>query len=269
MLGVTPWPVKELATIFVVARGLLLPRVEQRLGLFKIVVVGSVVTRGNILGKGPAVDMVLIMHMRRTITGVVRDDARALRQGAMRPDVVGQHQRMASIGVRIEGIDSFHLHDAGDKIEIRLAVLHHEVPRLVASHQPIVDAEAIRPQHFLDDVGHFLELKDPKVRAPRGMPQPRTQDSFICREIAVSTDVSELRHLTGKKPGTAPTHLGGQIHLDGHVLAQQRFRRDRGVVTEQSHTVFEQAGYLLAAFQRPEFQLLAQRAVCDEGAIRH
>ena len=267
--GVATGPIEELPIVPDMACGLLLLGVQKRLGLLEIVVVGGEVAAGNVFGKCPAVDEVLVVHMGGAVARVVRDGGGPHLQRAVRADVVGQHQLVAAVVVLEIVIRPLQLHEARDKIEIGLAVLHHVVPGAVVPGQPVLDGETIGPEHFLDDVRHLLELEDLEVRAARGVPEPRAQNCLEQAEVPVASDVRELRDLAGEIAFVTAVNLGGQVHLDRHVVAKQRFGRNRRVLTQQSHAVFKEAGNLLAALERAELQFVTQWIVDDEGAISH
>ncbi|MPM71716.1 hypothetical protein SDC9_118686 [bioreactor metagenome] len=221
---------------------------------------------GDVFGIAPPVDEIFIVDVRCAVAGIVRNGAGPARQRRMRADVVGQHQRVAAVLMRVEVVQAFHLHDARDEVEVSLAVLHHVVPGAVVARELVFDSEAIGPEHFLDDVGHRLELEDLEVRAPRGVPQPGAQHRFVAVEIAIASDVGELGDLARQKALAAAAHLGGQVHLHAQILARQALGRDRCILADQPHPVFEQARNLLASLQRTELQLLAQRAMGNKRA---
>lgn len=62
------------------------------LGFLEVVVVGSKVAACDVLSKTPPVDEVLVVYMGGAVAAVVGDGAGAIGQGAVRSDVVGQHQ---------------------------------------------------------------------------------------------------------------------------------------------------------------------------------
>ena len=126
---------------------------------------------------------------------------------------------MAAVAVREEVKNAFFFHEAGDEVEVGLTVLNHIGPLAVVAHELVFDREAVFAQHFLDDVRCFFELEDFEVGAACGMPQPGSEHRLICTEIAVATNVGELRHLPGDEPLAAACVLSGQINLDAHVLA--------------------------------------------------
>ncbi|MPM22449.1 hypothetical protein SDC9_68904 [bioreactor metagenome] len=268
-VGITARPVVEFAAVFGMACGLLLLRFQQRLGFLEIIVVACEMAGRDVFGEAPTVDEILVVHMRRALAGVVGDGGRAVRQRAVAADVISQHQLVTALAVFKEEVAPLKLKQARDKIEVRLAVLHHVVPATVMARELVLDGEAVGAQHFLDDVGSLLELEDLEVGAPRRMPQPGAQHGLVAEVVAIATNVSELRHLPREKALAATCRFGGEIDLDAHVLAEQPLRGDRRTRADQPHAIFEQTGNLLASLQRAELQLITHWAVGDEGAIRH
>ena len=184
----------------------------------------------------------------------------------MRSDVVGQHQGVAALAVGEVEVGAFHLHEARDKVEVGLAVLHYVVPGAVAAGEFVLDAEAVRAQHFLDDVGDFFKLEDLEVGAACCVPQPGPQDGFVAVEVAVTSDVGELGDLAGDESLATSAYFGCEVDLDAQVFAQKGFGRDGGALADHAHAVFKQPGDLFTSLQGAKLQLIAHWTVRDEGA---
>jgi len=87
-------------------------------------------------------------------------------EGLMGTHGIGEHQGMLVLFVCEKIINTFLLHEPADKVEIRLPVLDAIIPGSVLyAAQGILDVgEAMISEHFLDDVGNGLILKDAAIR---------------------------------------------------------------------------------------------------------
>ena len=164
-------------------------------------------------------------------------------------------------------VAAFELQEARDEVEVALAVLDDVGPLAVGARELVFDGEAVFAEHFFDDVGGLTELEDFEITATCGMPQPGAQDAFVEVGVTVSADVGELGDLPGDEPLAPASLLGGEVDFNAHVFAQQAFGGDAGGVAEQSDPQFKQPGDLLGALHGAKFQLFAQRAVSDKGAV--
>ena len=82
----------------------------------------------------------------------------------MRGRIVREDQRVLVLGMLEEIKDSFFFHQAGDEVEIGLAVLDAVLARNEVAVKP--EREIRKPSLFedlLDDIGCFLLLKNPAV----------------------------------------------------------------------------------------------------------
>src|SRR5215471_19023505 len=81
-----------------------------------------------------------------------------------------------------EEVNPFLFHETADEIEIRLAILHDELPARVRPREGEFEiGEAVAPEDLFEDVGHRLVLKDAAIGGAAEKPEPGAKRDSVPR----------------------------------------------------------------------------------------
>ncbi len=159
-------------------RGRVLPRLQHpRVRLAEVVVVDAVHPRRYAVLQRPQADA-LFAGAAAGRRDVVRDRLVA----AERPVLlrrVHQHQRVPVRLVAEVVVDPFQLHQAADKAEAALLVLHAVLPAAVAAGQPIFQRHVVLAQQGFDDLRHRLALENAQIFVTLQRPQVRLHHQVV------------------------------------------------------------------------------------------
>ena len=172
---------------------------------------------------------------------------------------VGQHHRVAAIGVFEEVEDALFFHQAADEVEVAFAVLHAVLALAIGGAQAFFkDTRVRRAEDLLQDLGHRHLLEDAHVGRSCQQPQPGLHGQPVAQFVPGETLVTRSRD-----QAMVVAHLavaGGDRHL--RRFAQQVGEADRsGLFGRSDHAVLKGARDFFAAAHRQDAQRVPQRGL--------
>ena len=145
---------------------------QVRLGLGEVVVDQRRLAGLNALGEHPGSD-VFLFGVALLVRGVVGDGRDVLQRFVARVRI-HELEHVTAVSVFQVVVDALLFHQAADEVEVCLPVLDAILALGVLAGQVVLEhRDGVVGEHFLDDVGDRLLLKDAAVRGAREEPEPR------------------------------------------------------------------------------------------------
>src|SRR5271157_914942 len=149
---------------------------------------------------------------------------------------IGKDQGVLVLFMFKEVANAVLLHKAGDKIEIRFAILHTVLAHFKIALQGISEiTEAVVFKNLGNDVGNGHILEDAAVGHASEKPQPGDNNGLIVGKVLVSASNAESTDVSTDVTVTSIS----QMNLDGDALTDKLIRRDGRVLRKQVQVELE------------------------------
>ncbi len=162
---------------------------------------------------------------------------------------IGHRHHMIAVGVLEEIVNPFFFHQAAGEIEVRLAILHTEIPWIIGPGEFVTEIEP--GKHMFENIGHRKVLKNSALDSFREQPELRHHLGAEVEKIFIAPALAEAPD-DAVEIARAAVHL---VNFHRDALPDDGVEGDGiGEIRNQGKVELEKMRNLLATLQSGEQQ---------------